>query len=171
LKDQDLLVRKLAAKALGDLGDARAVPGLVEALPDWECKDELGAALKKIGWKPTSDTEQVYFWICNAAGANLKTQWEKTRQVLLADLKSLNQRRIENAVYTFVSLGKDDIVPELISILYARGDKEMAEMYLNCGHDGLHQAAQLWASAHGFRLMPLSGAGGDGTSWGNRQWR
>jgi hypothetical protein len=81
-----------------------------------------------------------------------------TTRVLLPDMKSGNQRKIENAVYTFVSLGKEEIVPELIRILDAEGDKEMAETYLNCGHAGLDKAARSWASRHGYQISPLPGA-------------
>jgi HEAT repeat protein len=154
-----------AAEALGKLGEARAaVDGLVGALPDWDAKDKLGAALKKLGWKPISDADHVYFWICNADGANLKTNWEETTRVLLADVQSSNQRKIENAVYAFVSLGKEDIVPKLIDILNTQGTKEMAETYLNSGHDGLDKAARSWAAAHGYQVSTGAGAGKAG--WG-----
>jgi hypothetical protein len=140
------------------------VAGLVKALPDWDAKDKFGAALKKLGWRPKSDTDQVYLWICTSDGDNLKAQWEKTTRVLLADVKSRNQWKIENAVYAFVSLGREEIVPKLISILTKQGDKEMAETYLNCGHDGLDKAARSWAAAHGYQVS--TGAGTHKASWG-----
>jgi HEAT repeat protein len=60
LKDQDSYVRRRAALALGKLGDARAIASLCAALPDWETKELIGSALVRLGWKPTTDFEQVY---------------------------------------------------------------------------------------------------------------
>jgi len=157
-------VRRSAFDALDSLGATMKMEGLVEALPDWDLKDRLGRSLNKLGWKPASDSEQVYFWICISDGANLKTNWNKTTHVLLADMQSGNQRKIENAVYTFISLGREDIVPKLIDILDTQGTKEMAETYLNCGHDGLENAARSWASAHGYQIS--SRGNGGKAAWG-----
>ena len=164
LKDTDWQVRSQAAEALGSLGGDKVSSILVKALPDWDAKDGLGAGLKKLGWKPTSDSEQVYFWICNSDGVDLKTNWEKTTRVLLADVRSRNQRKIENAVYTFVSLGKGDIVPKLIDILNVQGSVTMAETYLNCGSGELAGAAQSWAAAHGYQVS--TGNGANKAGWG-----
>ncbi len=164
LKDQDRRVRYQAFYALDSLGVVRTVEGLVEQLPDWSLNDKIGAALKKLGWKPTSDTEQVYSWICNRDDVNLKANWEKSKQVLLADVRSGNQRKIENAVYTFVSLGREEIVPHFIDILNTQGTAAMAETYLNCGHGGLAESARSWASARGFKI--ISSSRGGEARWG-----
>jgi hypothetical protein len=165
LKDKDAGGRSSAAIALGNLGDARAVSELVDALPDWDAKAQLGVALKTLGWNPTTDSEQVYFWICNADRANLNTQWGKTKRVLLADLQSGDQRKIKNAIYTFVSLGKEEIIPMLIHILNTQGGKEMAETYLNCGDGRLADAARSSASAHGYQISTAGAANKPG--WGS----
>ena len=41
----------------------------------------------------------------------------------------------------YAGLGKEEIVTEMVSILDTKGNTEMAETYLNCGHDGLGKAA------------------------------
>ena len=41
----------------------------------------------------------------------------------------------------YAGLGKEEIVTEVVSILDTKGNTEMAETYLNCGHDGLGKAA------------------------------
>ena len=125
---------------------------LFEALPDWNANPQIGAALQKLGWAPTTGNERVYFWVCTAAGPNLHTYWEKTKRVLLADVQSGNPRKIENAVNTFVALGNDEIIPELISILKTKGSRDMAQAYLNSGESRLGEAARASASAHGYQL-------------------
>ena len=164
--DPNGIVRGSAADALAKLGDVRAIAELAKALPDWAAKDRLGAALKILGWKPTSDTEQVYVWICNEDDSNLKTNWEKTKRVLLADMQSGKERKIENAVYTFVSLGRKEIIPDLIRILNTQGSKEMAEAYLSCDRGGLDKAALEWASAHGYHYHDSSNGGANKRYWG-----
>lgn len=194
LKSQDSFVRSEAAKALGKLGDARAVKPLiaclndqdgavresafdavdslgainigvlVEVLPDWDLRTKIGVALNKLNWKPTGDADLVYFWICNGNGTSLKKNWDKTKQVLLADVHSGEQRKVKNAVYTFVSLGNQEIISDLHNILYTQGDREMAVTYLNCGNHDLAKAAESWASSHGYQLS--SGGSGGEASWG-----
>jgi hypothetical protein len=166
LSDQDLYVRRATAESLGQLGNKQAVPNLVEALPDWDNNEKIGLALERLGWNPTSDSDWVYMWICKADGPALKTHWQETRKVLLADVKSGNRRKIENAVYTFVSLGQEEIIPELVHIIKKNGNREMAETYLNCGQEDLGQAARTWAKKHGYEI--LSGQAANEASWG--QW-
>jgi len=70
----------------------------------------------------------------------------------LADLQSGDRRKTENAAYAFVSLGKEEIIPNLIDTLDTHGTKEMAEMYLNCGNTRLADAARSAASKHGYQF-------------------
>ena len=157
LKDQNLGVRASAIGALDALRDERAVEALAKILPDWNCRIKVGVSLKMFGRQPASEAEQIYLEICDSDGARLETHWEGTKKVLLADLESDNQRKIENAAYTFISLGAEEIVPRLISILDAHGDKEMAEAYLACGDNRLADAASLWAAAHGCKISDVTG--------------
>jgi HEAT repeat protein len=152
IKDKEIVVRGAAAEALGNLADKRAISRLLEALPDWDAKTQLGTALQKLGWDPYSEREQVYYWICKANGANLRSDWGKTQRVLLEDLESGDPRKMENAVNAFVALGNPDMIPILIDILKTQGSKEMAQAYLNSGEGPLAHAARAAASAHGYKL-------------------
>ncbi len=58
-------------------------------------------------------------------------------QFLLADVRSGSRGKIESAVSDFIGMGEEESVPELIHILNEKGNIELAETYLNCGHDGL----------------------------------
>jgi hypothetical protein len=151
LKDQDSSVRKHAYNALGRLGDQRAVPELVKALPDWDARHVLGDALTKLSWKPTSDPEQVYFWICDSDVSNLRKEWPKTKKVLLGDLQSTDQRKIKNAVCTFIALGNKEVVPDLAEVLTSHGSEELAAIFMNCGDSSLAQSALAWTSLRGIK--------------------
>lgn len=165
--DPDL--RRKAAGTLGmtQIGGERAVAGLASVMPDWETRLVIGFALVRRGWQPQTERDKVYLWICLSQRDELMWAWELTRRVLLEDMLSAEQNRIENAVFTFISLGREEIIPELVNILDAHGNVAMAETYLNCGHAGLDTAARTWANRHGYSVT----TGGNGTkaSWGS--WR
>jgi FOG: HEAT repeat len=60
--DPDSEIRWVAALALGDIGDHRAVPALEEALHDSERYVRYGAviSLESFNWKPKDDSQDVY---------------------------------------------------------------------------------------------------------------
>ena len=167
LSDQDSDVRQGAVEALGNLGDKRAIKPLSQALPDWDLNTSLVSSLGQLGWKPSSDAEQVYVWIAQKDSTHLKKEWEKTRQVLLDDASSGDSRRVRNAIYSFVALGEPKILDDLVRILNDQGNQEMAETYLNCGNDQLEKAAQDWATQNGYSVLHLPVSGGNHASWGS----
>lgn len=162
LKDPE--VRAAAAEALSDIGDSSAVPGLVENLIYWPSRKEVGAALTRFSWKPRTEEEKVHFWVATSNVSSLISQWSLTKKVLLQDIQSGNKDRIEYTLFAFISIGKEDIIPELVQIMIDRGDKTLAEAYLNCGHRLLSTVANGWAERHGYRIVK-----GDGSApvvWG-----
>ncbi|MCX7766752.1 MAG: hypothetical protein N2246_08645, partial [Candidatus Sumerlaeia bacterium] len=84
--------------------------------------------------------------------------------VLFNDVKSGERRKIENAVYSFIGIGREEIIDELVKILETSGNKEMAETYLNCGHSRLEEAGEIWARRHGYFIM--FGSGSCAALWG-----
>jgi len=158
LSDQNTDVQQGAIEALGNLGDKRAIAPLRNALPDWNLNASLVPALEQLGWKPASDTEQIYDWIGKKDSTRLKQEWEKTSKVLLDDVSSGDQRKVQNAVYCFMALGDPKIVDDLAQILDDHGDKDMAETFLNCGNDKLEQTARDWATKNGYSTIPIPGA-------------
>jgi HEAT repeat protein len=166
LSDQNRDVHESAIGALGNLGDKRAISPLSEALPDWNLNGVLVSALEKLGWKPTSDAEQIYVWIGKQDSTHLKEQWNKTRQVLLDDVSSSNHQKMENAVYSFMAIGDPKVVDDLVKALDEQGDKDMAETFLNSGNDKLEQAARDWASSNGYQTITIP-AGSTPMHWGS----
>jgi hypothetical protein len=170
LEDSDHEVREAALEGLGARGDKTAIGDLREALPDWGVNAALVATLEKLGWHPASAAERVYLLISKQDKHGLDAQWEETKGVLLADLGSGEHRRVENAVYTLVCLGRDDVLPDLIRFLGESGTREMAETFLNSGRPELHQAGKEWAKANGYEIQhdEIPGGVGDAqTKWGN----
>jgi hypothetical protein len=154
----------LVAIRLGESGDKRAIPLLVDNLPNWEKNGVYGKLLSALGWQPQTEREQVYFWICMRQATVLTGNWEQTRHILLEDMQSGDNKRMYNAVFTFICLGREDIISELVMILTKQGSKEMAEAYLNCGNEQLRMSAEGWANRYGYTITP--GQGSSPVSWG-----
>ena len=138
--------------ALGEIGDKRAVPHLVSILPDWHFNEKVYSALNRLGYLPNTEAEQVYSWICAKDKKNLLFNLEQTKRILINDIRSGEMRKVKNAVYTFVNLGREEIIYELVKIMNIEGNKEMAEFYLNCHNKRLMKAAIKWAKKHATHL-------------------
>ena len=85
----------------------------------------------------------------------------------MEDLASGEIRKIEHAVYAIISLGREEMIPELIQALGRWGCQEMADTYLASGHAELAEAARDWAKKNG-RALP-SPESTLQASWGS--WR
>ena len=164
LKDEDERIRRAAAEALGKLGDKRAVEPLIAALPDWPIKDTIGTALKQLDGKPATDKQRFYCRVAARDNKGLLEDWKQTRQLILDDAGSQDPRKVQNAIYTVIALGKEEMVDDLARLLNSREEKDIAEVYLNCRHKGLSKAAGDWAARRGY-ITP-GGAGGSGPDWG-----
>jgi HEAT repeat protein len=76
LKDWDADVRRAAAWALGQIGDARAVEPLSVALRDADknVREAAVGALDKLKWQPGNDEAGAYYWIT-------KRKWGKCVEI------------------------------------------------------------------------------------------
>lgn len=182
LKDNDADVRGRASDALITLDELSVKPLIISLKdPDESFRESVFELLSELGdlhgtllghplilpvLDEPLDAEMVHFWIDHKDRINLLSNWEMTKHVLLSDLQSGNQPKIEKALYTFVSLGNQEIIPQLISVLNAQNDRGIAEMYLNCGNDELNKAAHTWVSTHGYLILTLPSGNGDHASWG-----
>ncbi len=163
LKD-DKQSHRYVAYALGDLKNKRAIGPLRAAWPNWEANQSIGVALRALGWHPESVADYVYEAIGAKNAQSLNRYWLTSKLVLMSDVKTGERRGIENAIYTFMSLGKEELVPELVDILESQGNVPMAETYLNCGHKALGEAARSWAARRGYEIS--GGAGAHKAAWG-----
>src|SRR3990170_2340917 len=102
--------------------------------------------------------ERIHALVAMRDGHDIKKEWEVAKKILLMDVDSDKYRTIENALYAFMGIGENEIIPLLIERLNAKGTKTMAEAYLNCGHKELDLAARGWAARHGYYVSRGSGA-------------
>jgi HEAT repeat protein len=160
-------VRSQVIQTLAMIGDKRALPGLVTALKDWHSGREAAKALQVLGWQPESISDKVHYAVAVRDKSVLIETWEQTKSVLLEDVSSYERRVIENALYAFVALGKKEIILDLVNALNSKGNKTMAEAFLNCGHGELRSAARAWAKKHGYTIR--AGGGAAPVRWGSLQ--
>jgi len=135
-------------KALGQIGDKRAIPALVGELQSWDTAQAAADALDRFGWSPQSTKDKVHFLVAKRDGNTLRQIWEHTKSVLLKDIKSEEDKIVKNALFAFIAVGKQEIIKELIDTLNAKGDRTIAKVYRNCGNEKLSGAAQDWAVKH-----------------------
>jgi hypothetical protein len=164
LEDEYPSVRRFAASSLGKIGDPKAIEFLINSWPDWECNFSILAALTRLKWSPRNEKEQVYYWISDRNKTKLVNNWDQVKKILLSDVRSGEKRKLENAVYAFMSLGNNEIIEDLKQILESDGDIAMAETFLNCGNGELETAATKWGKKHGYIIT--SGNGSDKARWG-----
>lgn len=165
--NQDWVVREKAAEVLGNIGGSRAIPYLVDALSDWKVGGTAAAALNKLSWNPISVEDKIHLFVAERNLDQLDRNWVDTRRVLYDDLKSDNNIVIRNAVFALISIGKQEVVPDLIDFIKNNGTKITAEAYLNCGNQQLSSAAKTWLENNNYVIIPSSSSG-DEIIWGIR---
>jgi len=164
LKDKKCDISRSVAEALGKIGDTQAINPLVNKLTYWNSNEIVAEALSRLGWKPQSVYDKVHLWVARRWGGVLKMNWPFTKKVLLEDIES-DYHAFENALFTFIAIGKEQIIPILIDKLDTVGNKAIAEAYLNCGHAELEEAARAWAAKHDFSVK--AGTGSEPVKWGS----
>lgn len=85
----NLGVRSSAAIALGEIGDARAIEPLVQALKDWDriLRQFAAGALEKLGWRPRNVEEEVSYFIAKQWYGRLGEVGPAAVEILLHFLK------------------------------------------------------------------------------------
>jgi len=167
-------VRHPIVVSLGDIGDQSAVPQLVKSLTEWEVgkgrvgdiQIEAANALSKIGWVPTNIRDSVHLAAATKDKEWMLENWSDTKRVLLEDVVSQEPNPLNNALLTFIRLGKEEVLPDLVSILEEQGRLPMANAFLRSGNDVLNSAARKWAAANGYVVDTVEFATGY-PKWGN----
>jgi HEAT repeat protein len=161
-----------AAKALGDIGDKSAIPVLVEKLRDWAGGRDYAAALEKLGWRPETLSDRVYFMIGLRDRDALKRLYardSRVRTILLDDLNSDNSGRIIVAAQTFIGLARTDMVPHLIACLRSIKNEytaiNLGNLLLASGNQQLAAQARQWGESKGYEIVSTHMPGS--ASWGS----
>lgn len=164
LNDKEPDIREAAVDALSEIGNFQTAESLVYTLTDWTINNNSSKVLTKFGWQPQTIEERIHFWVALREVTSLKENWRVTKKVLFNDLNSKDYKTIENALNGIIGLGKKESIPELISLLYTKGDEIMAEAFLNCGSPVLNEAARQLAQKQGYTLSRRPDA--SPVSWG-----
>jgi len=168
LDDPEWKVRKTVAEALGMIGDARAITPLVQKLTDRHITHAVANMLENRGWQPKTKAQRVHFLVGkkDSAALTAPSQWQETKEVLLADVQSNDKQRIAYGLKALTALGRDDVLPDLLKVIEAQGTLLIANSYINCNHSVLRQAAIDWAKAHGYDIIELPGRS-SAWNWGS----
>lgn len=166
LTDKNRQKRRLAAEALGCLGDKAAIPHLVLALSDSGEGASAAVALLALGWRPKTDGDVVRLLIAERRKDMLLAIWPDTKKVLLVDARSQDVACARNAACALISLGQQEVLPQLVEMLGQRRSVDLAEIYLNCGRRELEEAAQEWCTIHGYSIQKRLDFEGS-TRWGS----
>lgn len=86
-------------------------------------------ALNKLGWKPRTEREQVWYDLALEDWSRLKANAASTRKVLLNDLEGHDAAAAERAACALIAMGIEDAVPALIAALKHAGTEHMARIY------------------------------------------
>jgi len=138
-------LRTMAADSLGKIRDPRAAGPLIAALKDEDRKFRKRAAraLRQFDDDP------------------------RTVESLITALKDKDLAVIAGAYGFYLRRAFPSTKDILIEALNSFGDASMADDLLNCGNKKLEGAARVWASNHGYKIMPFHGSR-DPLRWGNR---
>jgi hypothetical protein len=92
MTDEDHEVRWVAALALGEIGDTRAIPSLLSSLRDKDRYVRYGSAkaLEHMGWSATTDQEQAYYLIALQDWKALHTMGSPAVSPLVETLREKN---------------------------------------------------------------------------------
>lgn len=165
--EETVEVRNAAAESLGTLGDPRAVVALKECLVDPKLSRRAVAALEKLQWSPQGPQEQVRYLVAKRDLTALRAGWEDTRKVLMADLKSADEKVSGNALRALIGLGMPDTVPDLLQHLETARSAKTGELYLNSGNEELSKAAEAWAKRRKYTVIKFPMFGKSEATWGN----
>lgn len=74
---------------------------------------------------------------------------------------------LDCAIRTSIKLGWNELIPTLLASLHSSKSKEIAEMFLNCGNENLHNGAVEWGRMNGYTPQSVTNYSGT-VKWGSR---
>jgi HEAT repeat protein len=122
LKNDDeerVRVREEAAKALGRLGDKKAVELLIQALMNKDSRYRIRAAevLDKMGWNAENDTEKAYYLIAKGKWDDLEALGKPAVEPLIIVLKDESRDVRAGAAEALGKIGDKRAIEPLIQTL------------------------------------------------------
>jgi HEAT repeat protein len=151
-------------QALGELGDARAVPPLIDYLQHGPVsRDSVPSALVALGSPAIGplidllhdENAQTRKLAAGALAAMVmrRDADPRPKEALLAALREQNAAALAGGFQFYVSLGAPGSESALAAALQQYGDQMMAEYFLNCGDVQLEDAAREWGEKQHFHMQ------------------
>jgi HEAT repeat protein len=163
-KDEQLEIYDVTTSALIDIGKP-SIKYLVPKLSDWQIAPHAAHVLNTLEWTPPNDDELVRFQVALKNKEFIDINWGLVRTVLTGDLYSKEFKKIENALYVFIGIGRKEVISDLITALNDKGNLPIAEAYLNSGQNKLMDAAEIWAMNNGHEVHEFK-KGTQPVQWG-----
>jgi HEAT repeat protein len=163
-KDTQLEIYKVTTAALIDIGKP-SIRYLIPELTDWQIAPYAAQVLKALQWAPRNDEELVRFQVALKEMDFIAVNWGLVRSVLTRDLYSKDPEVVENALFALIGIGRKEVIDELITALYDKGNLPIAEAYLNSGQNRLMDAAEIWAMNNGHKVHEFK-KGSQPVQWG-----
>jgi HEAT repeat protein len=119
LKDREPVVRKFAAKALGEIGDTRAIEPLTAMLDDQDSivPETVAQALDVLSWRPRRDATGAAYWIAKGECGKCVKIGQRAVEPLITALKHVNSHVRESAAKALGEIGDARAVEPLIAAL------------------------------------------------------
>jgi HEAT repeat protein len=140
-------VRYFAVQGLGKIKDPKAIPALVDSLPDRWAGHQAAAALAGFGWQPKTQVEQLYYDLA-LSNRSVTPEATQAREILLSDLRQGDFRKREFALHALMELFQEAIVSELIRILQTEGSQELGILFIESGFKSLEESGLDWLKDH-----------------------
>ncbi|MBN1818445.1 MAG: HEAT repeat domain-containing protein [Sedimentisphaerales bacterium] len=157
------------ARVLGQIGDRRAAPVLVKRMNSFGGADVVAAPLGKLGWKPSTFEEQIYFLSGTGDIAQIRNLWKSNPKVRQMFMQALNEESPGTITSKLISVGMDDTIGPMISKLNSlpKGSESVSvvNVFFNSGNKQLVDAAKAYCQSHDYEVMEIPGGMGSG-SWG-----
>jgi hypothetical protein len=150
--DEANVVRCSAIKALGELGDKRAIECLRAFLKKGDYSSDLISALEKLAYIPDSGKEQVYYWLAKNDTENIEKNWDRVRKQLFEDLRSDDHILKEHAFNALRYKEKKSIIKAQWEV------GGLADLMLNSNDDDYRSEAEKWAKENGYQIMTFPGS-------------
>ncbi|WP_455212539.1 HEAT repeat domain-containing protein [Kaarinaea lacus] len=163
-RSEQLEIFEVTTTALTDIGKP-SIEYLIPELTNWQIAPYAAQVLKALQWTPRTDEELVRFQVALKETDFIAINWGLVRSVLTRDLYSKDPGVVENALFALIGIGRKEVIDDLITALYDKGNLPIAEAYLNSGQNRLMDAAEIWAMNNGHKVHEFK-KGSQPVQWG-----
>jgi HEAT repeat protein len=126
LSDSEVLVRAAAAEALGETGDQRTIPYLIECLqdPSHQVRMEAAWGLDRLGWQPDRESDKIRYYLAKEQWNDLAAMGKPAIRPLIYALKEKHSGVRIGATEALIKIGQPAF--EALAAARSSDDPEVA---------------------------------------------